>query len=122
MNISYLIAGGGGLVALLLFAVVLLVYKKHRSKPAPTKHRGGLTLSGNAFKDERLGADFILSNIEAAVVMVGPDNQIHLFNPAASKITGWPAEEAVGLGFHKVLQLLDGPGRPYELDGHPFSK
>lgn len=85
------------------------------------KKRGGLTMSGHALKDQNLGAEFILANIEDAVVMVGSDGQIHLFNPAASNITGWPAEEAVGLDFHNVLQLIDEQGKPYPPAKHPFA-
>lgn len=122
MNSTYLLAGGGGLVVVALLVAWLIARKVGKSNSGPTKHRGGLTLSDSASKDQRLGEDFILSNIEDGVVMVGPDSQIHLFNPAATKITGWPAEEAVGLDFHSVLQLLDAQGRPYVPANHPFAQ
>jgi len=123
MSSTYLLAGGGGLVLiLLLIGFYFTAHRSRRGGSSSAKHRGGLTLSDSAFKNQRLGADFILSNIEDGVVMVGPDNQIHMFNPAASKISGWPAEEAVGLDFHNVLQLLDVQGRPYEPTIHPFSQ
>lgn len=71
-------------------------------------------------KDERLSADFILSTIEDGVVIVGKDRVVQLFNPAASRITGWPAAEAVGLDFQSVIKLVDEHGQPYPLPNHPF--
>ena len=83
---------------------------------------GGLTVSKDLEKDERLSAEFILSAIEDAVVIVGRDHVIHLFNPGASAITGWPATEAVGLDFHSVLNLVDEKGQAFPAEEHPFAK
>ncbi len=87
-----------------------------------SKRQSGVTVSEQASKDERLGSEFILGAIEDGVIMVGKDNLIHLFNPAASKITGWPAEVAVGLDFHNVINLTDIHGQPYPPNTHPFAK
>ena len=46
-------------------------------------------------KDQSLNSGFILNDIEDGVVMVGADNIIRFFNPAAAMITGWPASEAL---------------------------
>lgn len=73
-------------------------------------------------KDSSVSSDFILGAIEDGVVMVNHDNTIRLFNPAASRITGWPAAEAVGLDYHSVLPLLDEKGQPAEPQVHPFAK
>ncbi len=69
-----------------------------------------------------MSAEFILSAIEDGVVIVGRDHVIHLFNPAASTITGWPAAEAVGLDYHSVLSLVDDHGQAYPPGSHPFAK
>lgn len=71
---------------------------------------------------QHLSSDFILGAIEDGVIMVGVDNIIHLFNPAAAQITGWAADEAVGLDFHSVLQLVNEHGQPYTKQDHPFTK
>ncbi|MEX1995311.1 MAG: ATP-binding protein [Candidatus Saccharimonadales bacterium] len=73
-------------------------------------------------KDSSVSSDFILGAIEDGVVMVNRDNIIHLFNPAASAITRWPAAEAVGLDYHSVLPLLDEKGQPANPQTHPFAK
>lgn len=54
--------------------------------------------------------------------MVGRDNLIHLFNPAASKITGWKAEEAVDLDFHNILQFTNDKGEPLPENQRPFAR
>jgi PAS domain S-box-containing protein len=79
-------------------------------------------MSGGLQKDSSVSSDFILGAIEDGVVMVNSDNIIHLFNPAASTITGWPAAEAIGLDYHSVLPLLDEKGQPMAPANHPFAR
>jgi len=80
-----------------------------------------LAVSDKLAKEQGLSSEFILGAIEDGVVMVGADNIIHLFNPAAGQITGWPANEAVGLEFHSVLPLVDEHGSPIAATLHPFA-
>jgi PAS domain S-box-containing protein len=94
----------------------------NRNKTKSPKTPGGVAVSKRLSKDQRLSSDFILSAIEDGVVMVGRDNIIHLFNQAASDITGWPASEAVGLDFHNVLSLVNERGEPCLPNEHPFAK
>lgn len=60
---------------------------------------------------ENIEADFILDTIEDGVVMIGRDGLIHMCNPAAGKISGWPPAEAVGLDYKGVLKLVDDKGQ-----------
>jgi PAS domain S-box-containing protein len=92
------------------------LFKKKDQKPQATTQQGGVTVS----QSYHLSSDFILGAIDDGVVMVGKDNIIHLFNPAASKITEWPAEEAVGLDFHNVLSVVNEKGEPLTDDQRPF--
>ncbi len=92
-----------------------------RKKSQGSKNHGGLAVS-DSVKDARLSAEFLLNAIEDGVVMVGNNNVIHLFNPAASKISGWAAPDAVGLDFHSVIALADDHGNPFATDDHPFAK
>ncbi len=73
-------------------------------------------------KDQNLNSEFILNAIEDGVVMVGADNVIHLFNPAAATITGWPANEATGLEYNSVLQLVDEHGKQLSPQLNPFTE
>ena len=83
--------------------------------------QSGLTVSDSVKKDARLGSDFIIGAIEDGVVMVGHDGIIHLFNNAASTLTGWAPNEAVGLDFHNILMLVDGKGTQLPPESHPFA-
>lgn len=71
-------------------------------------------------KATELSTEFLLSAIVDGVVLVGDDGIIQLFNPAAATITGWPAEEAVGLDFRSVLPMTNDHGEAYSPEKHPF--
>lgn len=86
------------------------------------KNQSGAKVAVDRKVDGRLSSDFILGAIEDGVVMVGTDGVIHLFNPAAAHITGWAANEAVGLDFHSVLQLVDEHNVAYTQASHPFAQ
>ncbi len=73
-------------------------------------------------KDNQINSDFILSTIEDGVVMAGKDGIIHLFNPAAGHITGWPPEEALGSDFHAVLSAVDSKGQAMPPQQHPIAQ
>lgn len=62
----------------------------------------------------------IIENIEDGVILVDNQQVIRLINPGASKICGWPAEDATGLSVQAVLQLVNGKGEPY--GGNPFAQ
>jgi two-component system sensor histidine kinase VicK len=94
------------------------LFKTKKQEPQATTQPSGVTISGGY----NLSADFILGAIEDGVVMVGSDNLIHLFNTAAATITGWNAEEAVGLEFRNVLSVVTEKGEQLPLEAHPFAK
>jgi PAS domain S-box-containing protein len=82
----------------------------------------GLTVSSRFLKDDKLNSDFILGTIDDGVVMIGRDNVIHLFNRAASKITGWPPNEAVGLDINQVMPLVNQRNEPVPAENNPFGQ
>jgi PAS domain S-box-containing protein len=69
-----------------------------------------------------VSSDFILNAIQDGVVMVGSDNLIQMFNPAAGVISGWKAEEAIGFDYHAVLPLVDEKGQAIPGAAHPFGQ
>ena len=73
-------------------------------------------------KDQTINSEFILNAIEDGVVMVGADNIIRLFNPAAATITGWRASEALSLEYNSVLQLADENGNQLQPQTNPFTE
>jgi two-component system, OmpR family, sensor histidine kinase VicK len=98
--------------------VGLFKKKVQTDKPQATTQQGGVTVS----QSYHLSSDFILGAIEDGVIMVGSDNQVHLFNPAASKITEWPPEEAVGLDYHTVIAVVNEKGEALAPEAHPFTQ
>lgn len=80
------------------------------------------TKKGRAPQTQELNTEFLLSAIVDGVVMVGQDNAIHLFSPAASSITGWPMKDALGLDYRSVLVITDEHGQPYPPELHPFAQ
>ncbi len=125
METIYLIAGGSAVLTIVLVFFIarsLILARKKLGDIKPSQQKSGLTVATGARKDERLTSDFILGAIEDGVVMVGHDNLIQLFNPAATTITGWPAPEAVGLEYHTVVNLVNEKGELLPPESHPFAK
>lgn len=58
-------------------------------------------------QNEKLKTNFILASMTDAVVLIGPTKKIDYINPAAVKMTGWPAQNAIGLPFDNVLKFYD---------------
>ena len=77
---------------------------------------------GGGSQPAELNTEFLLSAIVDGVVLVSDDNAIHLFSSAASSITGWSPQEAVGLDFRSVLVMIDEHGQPYPSELHPFAQ
>jgi len=76
----------------------------------------------NGVQQEDIEADFILDTIEDGVVMIGHDGLIHMCNPAAGKISGWPPSEAVGLDYKGVIKLVDDKGQALPETENPFTQ
>lgn len=75
----------------------------------------------SSLQSEKIKSDIILSSIDDAVILIDTNGTIQLFNPAAAKITGWLAGEAVGIDYRSVVRVVDDKGKPYPEDLHPFA-
>jgi PAS domain S-box-containing protein len=62
--------------------------------------------------DEKLKSSIILNAIDDGVVLIDTQGVIRMFNPGATKITGWGAEEAEGLDWRLVFKFVDAKGQP----------
>ena len=69
---------------------------------------------------EQAKSDIILNTIDDGVILIDAQGVIRAFNPAASNITGWPSDEAVGLDYRLVFKLIDDKNTPYKEDQDPF--
>jgi len=61
----------------------------------------------SSLRDEKLKSSIIINAIDDGVAVIDNQGVIQLFNPGASNITGWKAEEAVGLDWQLVFKLVD---------------
>lgn len=69
---------------------------------------------------EKSRSKIIIDSIADGVVVLDSNSQIKLFNPAATAITGWPEEEALGLDYRSVFELSDEAGKPITDLNDPF--
>ncbi len=76
----------------------------------------------NSLQNEKVKSDIIVNTIDDGVVMIDDQQIIQLFNPAATRITGWLAGEAVGLDYKLVLKLVNEKAEDYQVDQHPFAR
>lgn len=108
----------GGLVVLILGAAVYFVVRPVK----PKKAKGDDSWLEQRLEVEKLQSDIILNAIEDGVVVIDAHKTIRLFNPAASRLTGWPQDEALGLNYTSVLKLVDEKGQPYSDFSSPFMR
>lgn len=72
--------------------------------------------------NEKIKTNFILASMTDAVVLINPDKKIDYINPAASKMTGWPAQNAIGLPYTSVLKFYDQKQQPFAQSQEPLLK
>jgi len=70
--------------------------------------------------EERTKSNIILNSIESGVVVIDDHNSIQLVNPAAARLLGWAAEEAIGLDYRTVIHIVDDKNKEYPDHMNPF--
>ncbi|MDL2362763.1 MAG: ATP-binding protein [Patescibacteria group bacterium] len=65
-----------------------------------------------SLQDQQRRFEIIINGIEDGVMLIDNQQNIQLFNPGATKITGWPGDEATGLNIHQVITLVNDKGEP----------
>jgi len=89
------------------------------SKSSKSKDSSGIASS---LGGEKQKSDIIVQNIDDAVVLVDDKNIIHVINPAATKLLGWPENEAMQLDYRSIVKFVDAKGTPQSDEQHPFFK
>lgn len=112
-----IVSGGALLLALIIILIVVISVKRH--KKADNNLNTKLAKNLN---DERARSSVIINSIDDAVILFDQNKTIRLFNPAASRISGWSGEDATGLDYHSVLEFADDKGQTYDVKNHPFDK
>jgi PAS domain S-box-containing protein len=115
------IIGGGAavLLGIIILVVVLLLKRTNQKVSTVSSHVANLA---SDLKNEKEKSDIIINSIEDGVMLLDRDRVIRLFNPAAASISGWPADEAVGIGYQNVLKFINERGEPVSSDTHPVER
>ena len=56
-------------------------------------------------------AAIVVDGIKDAVIMIGADSNIRIFNPGAERLIGWVTKDALNLHFDLVIKFIDGEGK-----------
>lgn len=108
----------GGIVAVVLGGIVYFVIRPtDKSKKSTTDN-----WLAQRLEVEKLQSDIILNAIDDGVVVIDTRRGIRLFNPAASILTGWPQQEALGLNYASVIRLVNEKNQLYTDSNNPFLK
>lgn len=110
------IVAGLLIVIAALLVVIYFMYYRHKSG------KSGQQVLAADLQDEKLRSGIILDSIDDGVVLIDEKGIVRLFNPAATSITGWPANEAIGMEWKSVITLVNGKGEPYSEDTHPITR
>jgi PAS domain S-box-containing protein len=114
--IALIFLGGLGLIVVTLVTIFNFNHQKPGAKPPAT---GWLNKQLEA---EKLQSDIILNAIEDGVVVIDDQRIIRSFNPAAARLTGWTAAEAIGLTYTVILKIFDEKNVVYTEATNPFSR
>ncbi len=80
------------------------------------------TGSVKGLNDSRLRFEVIINNIEDGVVLIDDQGTIQSFNPGAANISGWPVDDATGINYSQVMQLVNDKGEVIPNEVSPFTE
>jgi PAS domain S-box-containing protein len=70
---------------------------------------------------EKNKAEVVINAIGDGVALIGPDQLIQVFNPAAAVISGWAQDEALGLDARSVFRMLNAKGEAHTDETSPLA-
>jgi PAS domain S-box-containing protein len=115
--LTYGIVAGVSMIVTISISVVYSSIRKHTRAKKQVNQTGQLATN---LQNERSKSDIILAAIDDAVIVLDDQKTVQLFNPAAERMTGWSAKEAVGLDYKIVLKLIDDKSEPLPMAKDPF--
>ncbi|TAK89762.1 PAS domain-containing protein [Patescibacteria group bacterium] len=72
--------------------------------------------------EEELKSEAIMRSVGDGILVIDTKRRIQLFNPAATRLTGWDAGSAHGIDYRLVLNLRDAEGKKLSDDTDPFTQ
>lgn len=107
----------------IVIVIVLLFVIRMLKRSGAAKAKGAMNSKlVNTLRDEKLKSGIILNAIEDGVVLVDDQQVIRLFNPGASKITGWSGDDAVGLAWQAVFKIVNTKGEAVAAGQDPVAR
>lgn len=115
-------------MAILISAVIVLVAMsgfiffwllKRPKSPSVQK-----TNQAAALISKDIQAQILIESITDGIIVSDTDGRVTLFNNGASKLTGWPIEEAMGMDARVILRLLENEKSTEAITNnqHPITK
>lgn len=86
----------------------------------PTKRVFGSSKS--KLEELALKSATIINSIAEGVVSIDEQGKIELINPEAQRLIGWNEDEAVGIDYPTVLQVVNNAGKPIDHELDPIRK
>ena len=87
------------------------------------KNKNNSAVKGGKASDlSKLNPGILIDSIVDGVALIDEKGAIKIFNPSASKITGWASKEAIGLDHKSVFKFFDERGQEYNGDQSPISQ
>jgi PAS domain S-box-containing protein len=68
----------------------------------------------------QLNPEILLDSIADGIIVVDSNKRISVFNRAASDITGWPINDALGLDYRSILMLIEADGSKVVDNANPI--
>ena len=109
----YYILAGIIFIVLVVVSLIIFLFLKFQLK-LNTKSKS--TTSNN--QTDKL--NFIFNSIDEGVVLIDKNRLITVFNPAASRITGWEVNEALGIDIILVIKLVDAKAESLDTSINPL--
>jgi len=87
-------------------------------------YRGAISYGGGGKNSitEKLNSDVLINSIVDGVMLVGTDGVVKIFNPSAATITGWNAQEAIGLDYKSIIKFFDDKGMELDSNQNPITE
>lgn len=82
-------------------------------------HQPSTTLPAE-LQDDSMRFKLIVDNIEEGVLLIDDHENVQLFNPGATVITGWDQDEAIGISVHNIIQLVNEKGETLDNSQNPI--
>ncbi len=102
------------------YLLCIISYFLWRTQYLDTENQQLSKLSG-ALKSNKQQSEILIQSIVDGIIVTDTKGTISLINPAASKLTLWPAEEATGVDVRLVVKLATEDGKPLEEGQNPFA-